>query len=111
MNKKEITKTALRYLITFLCTAPFLVGLGLLLENKIADIVMIIMFAVIAGGVIVIEELIHSKLYQRRQKIKEARKANFKSEEKSKDNNKEENQKTEENLQKNDKKAIKKHKK
>lgn len=102
MNKKEITKTALRYLITFLCVAPFLIGLGLLLENKISDFVMIVMFAVLAGGVIVIEEIIHSKLYQRRQRIKEERKANF-----NKDENKDENKKTEENLQENIKKIEK----
>lgn len=103
MNKKEITKTALRYLITFLCVAPFLIWLGLTLEKKVSDFVMIIMFAVLAGGAILIEELIHAKLYNRRKRIKEQRKVVFQKEEENKDKN----QKNEENIQKNSKKMQK----
>ena len=112
MNKREITKTALRYLITFLCVAPFLIWLGLTLEKKVSDFVMIIMFAVMAGGIIVLEEVIYSKLYKRRQRIKEERKASFQKQAQDKEQ-KEESQKEEkkeENIQKNNKKEQKKRK-
>lgn len=71
MTRKEVTGIFKRFLITFACMLPALIGLGFLIRGKISDVVMIVIFVVIAGAGIAIEELIHFKLYQKRQKLKE----------------------------------------
>ena len=71
MTRKEITKLFQRFLITTLILLPFLILLGFLLANKVNDFVMIVMFVVIIGGVFALEELIHYKRYQKREKLKE----------------------------------------
>ena len=74
MTRKEVTGIFKRFLITFACLAPVLIGLGFLLNGKVSDIVMVVIFVVVAGLGIAIEELVHFKLYQRRQILKEKEK-------------------------------------
>ena len=71
MTRKEVTKLFQRFLITFLCTLPFLIAIGFLLYQKVSDFVMIIIFVVIAGGVLAIEEWIHYKRWKKRQELRE----------------------------------------
>ena len=70
MTKKEITKLFQRFLITFLCTLPFLIGLGFLLYQKVSDFVMVTIFVVFAGGVLAVEEWIHFKRWKKRQMLR-----------------------------------------
>ena len=71
MTRKDIAKVFIRMLITFVCMLPVFLLIGFSLYEKISDIVMIIIFLVIAGGVFALEEFIHFKIYQKRQKLKE----------------------------------------
>ena len=71
MTRKEITKLFVRFLITFAFSLVILIPLGLLLENKMSDFVMVVMFVVIAGGIFALEEYLHFKAYQKRQRLKE----------------------------------------
>ena len=71
MTRKEITDLFKRFLITFLCTLPFLIGLGFLVYGKVSDFVMIVLFVVVAGGVLALEEWIHYKRWKNRQMLRE----------------------------------------
>lgn len=71
MTRKDISKLFKRFLITFLCSLPVLIALGFLLTNKVSDFVMIVIFVVIAGGAFAVEELVHFKLYQKRERLKQ----------------------------------------
>jgi preprotein translocase subunit SecF len=71
MTRKDVTNLFKRFLITFACTLPLLIALGFLLTNKVSDFVMIVIFVVIAGAVLAIEEYIHYKLYKKRERLKE----------------------------------------
>jgi len=71
MTRKEITQLFTRFLITFACMLPVLFGIGFLLKNKVSDFVMVVIFVVVAGTAVAIEELIHFKLYQKRQMLKQ----------------------------------------
>ena len=71
MTRKDATKLFIRFLIVFACVLPVLIVIGLLLTDKISDFVMVIIFVVIAGGVLAIEELIHFKLRQKREMLKQ----------------------------------------
>ena len=71
MTRKDATKLFIRFLIVFACTLPVLIPIGLLLTNKISDFVMVTIFVVIAGGAFAVEELIHFKLRQRRELLKQ----------------------------------------
>ena len=73
MNRKDITKLFVRFLITFMCCLPVLIALGFLLEGKISDIVEIIIFAIIAGVVFALEEYIHLKIAIKRTEQKKQR--------------------------------------
>ena len=73
MTRKDVSGIFKRFLITFACMLPILIGLGFLLNGKISDAVMIVIFVVVAGAGIAIEELIHFKLYQKRQRLKKER--------------------------------------
>ena len=79
MTRKEITKLFQRFLITFACTLPFLIGLGFLLYQKVSDFVMVVIFVVIAGGVLAVEEWIHYKRRQKRQMLREQESKNGKT--------------------------------
>ena len=70
MTRKDISKLFIRFLITFACCLPFLIFIGYLLTDKVSDFVMVMVFVAISGVVIAFEELIHFKLYQRRQILK-----------------------------------------
>lgn len=76
MTRKDITKLFVRLLITFVCMLPILGLIGYLLYQKISDIVMVIIFLVLAGGGFALEELIHYKRYQKRQELKEQARKN-----------------------------------
>ena len=76
MNRKDITSLYKRFLITFLCTLPALIGLGFLLESKVSGFVMVLIFVVVAGTVVAIEEYIHYKRKKRREMLKEQYKQN-----------------------------------
>ena len=71
MTRKDATKLFIRFLIVFACVLPVLIVIGLLLTDKISDFVMVTIFVVIAGGVLAIEELIHFKLRQKREMLKQ----------------------------------------
>ena len=71
MTRKDATKLFLRFLITFVCTLPVLIVLGFLLTNKVSDFVMITIFVVISGGVLAVEELVHFRLRQKRELLKQ----------------------------------------
>lgn len=71
MTRKEVTKLFKRFLITFLCSLPFLIGLGFLLYEKVSDFVMITIFVVLAGLIFGVEELIHFTAFKKRQLLKE----------------------------------------
>ena len=73
MTRKDVSGIFKRFLITFACMLPILIGLGFLLNGKISDLVMIVIFVVVAGAGIAIEELIHFKLYEKRQRLKKER--------------------------------------
>ena len=79
MTRKEITKLFQRFLITFACTLPFLIGLGFLLSGKVSDFVMVVIFVVVAGGVLAVEEWIHYKRRQKRQMLREQESKNGKT--------------------------------
>ena len=66
MTRKEITQLFTRFLITFACMLPVLFGIGFLLKNKVSDFVMVVIFVVVAGTAVAIEEL-----YQKRQMLKQ----------------------------------------
>ena len=71
MTRKEITKLFVRFLITFACMLVVLIPIGILLEKKVSDFVMIVIFVTIAGGALAIEEYVHFKLLKRRERLKE----------------------------------------
>lgn len=65
MTRKDIVKVFKRFIITFLCTFPFLLIVGYFLNEKINDALMVFMFVVIAGGVFFLEEVIHQKIKEK----------------------------------------------
>ena len=71
MTRKDVAKLLIRLLITFACMLPVLILIGYFLYGKISDVVMIVIFVVLCGGVFALEELVHYKLYQKRQALKE----------------------------------------
>lgn len=71
MTRKDIAKLLIRLLITFACMLPIFILLGYLLYGKISDVVMIIIYVVLGGGIYALEELVHYKVYQKRQELKE----------------------------------------
>ena len=71
MSKKEVTKLFKRFLITFLCSLPFLIVIGFLLYEKVSDAVMIVIFVVLAGVIFAFEELIFIRAYRKRQLLKQ----------------------------------------
>ena len=77
MTRKDITGVYKRFLITFLCMLPVLIGLGFLLDGKVSDVVMIIIYVVVAGAVVAIEEYIHFKRKKRREMLKEQNAQNY----------------------------------
>lgn len=70
MTRKEIASLFKRFLITFACMTPLLIGLGFLLMGKVSDFVMIVIFVVLAGAGIAVEEYVHFKRVQRREQMK-----------------------------------------
>lgn len=74
MSKKEIAGVFKRFLLTFLCLLPILIGLGFLLNGKVSDIVMIIIFVVLAGAGVAVEELIHFSQVKKREELKQKEK-------------------------------------
>ena len=71
MTRKDIAKMLIRLLITFACMLPIFVLIGYLLYEKISDIVMMIIVVVLGGAAFALEELVHYKIYQKRQALKE----------------------------------------
>ena len=71
MTRKDVAKLFIRFLITFAFMLVVLIPLGIFLENKVSDFVMIFIFVVVAGGGFAIEEYIHFKSYAKRQRLKE----------------------------------------
>ncbi len=71
-NQQEITqnimKVGKRIAITILCCVPFLIAIGYLLRNVItSNAVQILLFMLIMGIAVLIEELIARKRERRRQ--------------------------------------------
>ncbi len=71
-NQQEITqnimKVGKRIAITILCCVPFLIAIGYLLRNVItSNAVQILLFMLIMGIAVLIEELIARKSERRRQ--------------------------------------------
>ena len=73
MNRKDVTNLFVRFLVTFACCLPVLIPLGFLLSGKVLDIVMIIIFVLVAGIVFALEEYIHLKIVLRRNQQKKQR--------------------------------------
>ncbi len=78
MTRKEIANLFKRFLITFVCMLPLFIGLGFLLSGKISDVVMIIIFVVLGGAGVAVEEYIHFKRVQKREQMKKERERNGK---------------------------------
>lgn len=71
MNRRDIAQLFKRFFITFMCSVPLFLALGFLLENKISNIVMIIVLVILGGAIFAIEEWIAFKQIQKRKKLKE----------------------------------------
>ena len=78
MTRKDVAKLFKRFLILFACMLPLFILVGYLLYNRVSDIVMIIIFVVLAGAGFALEELVHYKLYQKRKALKEEKEKNSK---------------------------------
>lgn len=76
MTRKDIAKLFKRFFITFFCCVPVLLLIGFLLQDKIQDWILTVVFIVIAGGVFAIEEYIHFKLLKKREALKQQLKQN-----------------------------------
>ena len=72
MNRKDITQLFKRFLITFACSLPLLILVGVLLDSKVSDFVMVVVFVAVAGVIIAAEELIFRKLYLKRKQQRES---------------------------------------
>ena len=74
MNKKDVSKLFKRFLITFACSLPLLILVGILIDGKVSDFVMVTIFVAIAGVVLGAEELLHYKFASKRQqKVNESK--------------------------------------
>ncbi len=72
MDRKLLTGMYKRFFITFACLLPLLIYLGILLGGHVTNFVRIAIFTLIGGTAFLIEEIINSKLQERRQKKREA---------------------------------------
>lgn len=71
MTRKEIAKLFKRFLITFACLLPIFIGIGLLLNGKIQNWIMVFIFVTVGGLTLALEEYIHRKNMLDRQQKKE----------------------------------------
>ena len=71
MTRKDIMQLLKRFLITFCCTIPLMIAVGFLLKNKISNFVMVVIYVVIAGAVLAVEEYIYYKKRVKREQLKE----------------------------------------
>ena len=67
MNRKDVSKLFKRFLITFACSLPLLILVGILIDGKVSDFVMVTVFVAIAGVVLGAEELLYRKYASKRQ--------------------------------------------
>ena len=74
MNRKDVSKLFKRFLITFACSLPLLILVGIFIEGKVSDFVMVTIFVVLAGIVLALEELLYRKFASKRQqKVNESK--------------------------------------
>lgn len=72
MTVKDVAKLFKRFFITFLCCVPVFLGIGFLLDGKIQPWIMTFIFVVIGGGAFALEEFLHNRRVQKREKQKES---------------------------------------
>lgn len=70
MTRKSIAELFKRFLLTFVCMLPIFIVVGILLQNKVSDVVMTIIFVVLGGAGVALEELIHFKRVEKREQMK-----------------------------------------
>lgn len=71
MTRKDIAKMFKRFFITFACMLPIFILLGYLLNGRVSNFVMIVIFVVVGGAGYALEELISYNAYQKREQKKE----------------------------------------
>ena len=76
MTKKELTSLFKRFLITFVCCLPLFFVIGFLLQGKISDVVMVVIFVTLGGLVFALEEYISYIRRKKREQLKQDLKNN-----------------------------------